>query len=97
MQLPAVAGDDDTPYQPLQILTSALPPAKAARAYSALLQATRAATWRVTAGMLPMGLTLSPSGLITGTPSSSGQWSVEVTAAEDAGFTSHVLTLVVSR
>ncbi len=97
MQLPAVAADDDTPYQPLQILTSVLPPGKAARAYSALLQATRAATWRVTAGMLPMGLTLSPSGLITGTPSSSGQWSVEVTAAEDAGFTSRVLTLVVSR
>jgi hypothetical protein len=97
MQLPGVADEDETPYQPLQIMTIALPPGKAKRAYSALLEATRAASWRLTAGMLPLGLTLSPSGQITGTPASSGQWTFEVTAAEDAGFTSRTLTLVVSR
>jgi hypothetical protein len=97
IQLPGVADDNDTPFEPLQITTASLSPGKAKRAYSASLQATRTATWRITSGTLPPGLALSRSGEITGTPASSGQWTFEVTAAEDAGFTSRSLAMVVTK
>src|SRR5215831_12747329 len=71
LRLPAVADDDETPFEPLQITTASLPAGKAKRAYAATLEATRTATWRVTSGTLPPGLTLSSSGQISGTPSSS--------------------------
>jgi hypothetical protein len=98
MRLPAIADEgDDAPFTPLQIVTAALPMGKATRPYMAVLQASRPATWYLTSGVLPPGLTLSAAGQIIGTPSVTGQWFFEVTAAENAGFTSRVLTLVVTR
>jgi hypothetical protein len=98
LRLSAIDDDsDDTPWAPLQITTGSLPAAKSGRAYTALLQATRPATWRVTSGVLPPGLTIAPSGQLSGTPRTSGQWTFEVTAAETAGFTSRTLLLVVAR
>lgn len=45
-------------------------------------------TWSVTAGTLPAGLTLSPSGgTITGTPTQSGSFTVTVTATDANGCT----------
>ena len=96
MRLPAI--DEQTPpYQPLQITTTSLPDAALRRPYTATLQASRPATWRVTAGALPPGLVLLPSGDITGTPLATGESSFEVTAAEDVGFTSRTLTIVVTK
>lgn len=97
MQLPAVADDSDTPYEPLQITTSSVPSARLRRSYAVPLQATRTATWRVTSGTLPPGMTLTPAGQLTGTPTSTGQWSVEITAAERTSFTSRAFSIAVTR
>ena len=44
------------------------------------------ATLSLAAAGLPAGLSISPSGLITGTPSTGGSFSVVVTATDSAGF-----------
>ncbi len=68
---------------PLQIKTSSLPGGVFGAPYSAQLTATGGIspyTWVVSAGQLPAGLTLSPSGAISGTPSGvSSMFSVRVT------------------
>jgi hypothetical protein len=98
MRLPALADEGDgAPFVPLQIVTAGLPAARAMRAYVAALAATRSATWYLTSGVLPPGLTLAPSGELTGMPLAAGTWTFEVTAAEPAGFTSRTLMLVVTR
>ncbi len=43
------------------------------------------ATWSVTGGTLPAGLTLEPDGRLHGTPSTVAGYSVEITAANDNG------------
>lgn len=59
------------------ITTTALPDGKVGQAYDATLGATpTGGTWAVTDGSLPVGLSLSAAGAITGTP----------TVAEDARF-----------
>ncbi len=58
---------------PLQITTSSLPDATVGVPYSATLAATGGTPpfkWKVVTGSLPAGLTLSSSGTISGTPSS---------------------------
>src|ERR1700749_2725016 len=58
---------------PLVITTGLLPDGTVGTAYSQTLGATGGAggdTWTITAGALPAGLTLSPSGTISGTPTS---------------------------
>ena len=98
MRLPAITEDgDDTPFVPLQIVSASMPAARAMRGYAATLTATRPATWYLTSGALPPGLTLFPSGQIAGTALSAGTWTFEVTAAEPAGYTSRTLMLVVTR
>jgi hypothetical protein len=52
-----------------------LPPARAGAAYSHTLQAAGGSSpysWSIASGSLPAGLTLSSAGVITGTPSASG-------------------------
>jgi eukaryotic-like serine/threonine-protein kinase len=81
---------------PVKITTGSLPAGKQRAAYSATLTATGGtgtATW--TASGLPGGLAISAAGTISGTPTTSGSFSVTVTAK--AGTTaSATYTLVIS-
>ena len=69
-------GQDDTQalsitVAPLSITTTSLPPATIGQAYSQALQAgggIGTLTWSIDSGTLPLGLTLSPAGVISGTP-----------------------------
>ncbi|MGZ8692394.1 MAG: Ig domain-containing protein, partial [Gaiellaceae bacterium] len=69
------------------IATVALKAAAVGSSYSATLEGTGLpsdATWEVTAGALPAGLTLSSAGAITGTPTATGSatFTVKATAKE---------------
>lgn len=73
----------------LSITTASLPNGPAGQPYSQTLQAsggTAPYTWTVAGGQLPAGLTLSPSGAITGTPSTAGIYGIiaQVTDAASA-------------
>jgi hypothetical protein len=89
--------EDAPPEPPLEIATTALPDGKVKRAYSVTLQATRAATWRLSAGALPPGLSLTADGQIAGTPRSAGAWYSEVTATDQSGSASRVFLLTVRK
>lgn len=69
-------------YGVLNISTTSLPPAVEGQAYSAQLSATGGSgtyVWSLASGSsLPAGLSLSASGLISGTPSVSGSFSFTV-------------------
>lgn len=74
---------------PLQIDTaSPLPVATEGQAYSHQLQASGGVgpygNWRITAGALPDGLTLSPTGLISGTPTTAAAASPVTYAVDDS-------------
>lgn len=82
---------------PLTFVTTTLPDGFVGTAYSSTLRAsggTSPYSWRIVAGGLPDGLTLSPAGVISGTPTRVGKWSV-TPAVTDADGTqvSHVLSL----
>jgi hypothetical protein len=65
----------------LAVNTSSLPTGSVGNPYSASLSASGGSTpynWSVAAGQLPTGLTLSSSGLLSGTPTASGQFSFTV-------------------
>jgi hypothetical protein len=60
---------------PLAIATTNVPNGTVAQAYNAQLNATGGTspyTWSVSSGSLPAGLSLSPAGLISGTPTTAG-------------------------
>jgi hypothetical protein len=76
---------------PLLVTTTSLPTSTVGTAYLTTLAASGGTTpysWEITSGSLPAGLSLSSSGLITGTPSSAGSaaFTVQVT---DASTPSH--------
>ncbi|MBK8094115.1 MAG: putative Ig domain-containing protein [Verrucomicrobiaceae bacterium] len=48
--------------------------------------------WRVYTGALPSGLTISPAGVITGTPTTSGTYTFQV-AVDDSGVTGSAVTV----
>jgi hypothetical protein len=81
---------------PLTIVSTPLPSALGGVAYTAALSASGGSppyVWSVTSGTLPAGLSLSPSGTITGTPNAIGPSSFTVgvtdsTAAAAAGAVS---------
>jgi len=88
---------------PVKVTTaSALPAAKVGVAYSATLSAkggTPPYSWSVLSGALPAGLSLSSSGVISGTPTKAGtsNFSVQVTDASSPVQTAKkALSLVVS-
>jgi hypothetical protein len=71
--------------QPLAVTTAGLPDGTAGQAYKQDLAASGGVspyTWSVTAGSLPDGLSLSPSGEISGTPRTSGTFQFTVQAAD---------------
>jgi hypothetical protein len=75
------------PPAPLTVSTSSLPTGTISTSYSSGLQAaggTSPYTWSITSGTLPAGLTLASTGLISGTPTVSGNFSIGVTV-KDAG------------
>jgi len=81
---PAVDPNDS--IQPvISVSTSELPPAYVGMAYAVQLSAANgngSYTWSVTSGSLPAGLSLSASGLISGTPTTSGTSAFTVQAAD---------------
>src|SRR5665213_666047 len=84
----------------LSISTTALPSATVGTVYSQALAAsggTSPYTWKVSAGNLPAGLSLSTDGLITGPPTVRGKATVTVTVTDAASATgSRVFSLPVS-
>jgi putative cell wall-binding protein len=69
------------------ITTTTLPTAVVATPYTETLAATGGTapyTWAVTTGTLPVGLTLSTDGIISGTPTIRGAQSITVTATDSA-------------
>ena len=85
---------------PLNISSTSLPAAVVGTAYSQTLAATGGTggyAWSTTAGSLPAGLTLSPAGAITGTPTTTGTASFTVQVKDSAGTTAtQALTIVVA-
>ncbi len=81
------------------ITTATLPSGTVGVAYSQTLAATGGTapySWAVTAGGLPGGLSLSTSGVISGTPSAAGTFSFTVTLTDADGVTAtKALTLTV--
>lgn len=96
---------DNTSTSPTQssvsITTTTLPDATAGSAFSQDLAATGTAplTFTVSGGSLPAGLTLSPSGTISGTPTTAGtsNFTVMVTDSSNPALTStQSFTMVVA-
>lgn len=76
------------------ILPSKLPDATAKKAYSTTLRAAggkRPYRWEVSSGHLPAGLSLSPSGNLSGTPVTAGTYSFSVLVS-DASSPAHAAT-----
>jgi hypothetical protein len=80
------------------ITTTSLPGGLTGTAYSEQLMATGTApiTWTKTSGNLPTGLTLSTTGLISGTPTATGTFSFTVKAENSAGSNTKTLSIVVT-
>lgn len=80
-----------TLQQVLSIETaSELPPASVGVPYTHPLAAAGGSPpyqWSVISGALPAGLTLSPQGLISGTPTAAGTFGVQIQVADQAGAT----------
>jgi len=87
-----------TSVYPIQITTSYLPDATNGQPYSAQLTAIGGVapyTWSILSGSLPPGLTLSQSGLISGTPTASGEYFAVFQVTDSMG-SSTVLNVGVS-
>ena len=82
---------------PPAIAASAVPNAVLSMDYSATLIATGTTpiTWNMTNGSVP-GLTLSPSGVLTGIPEAAGTYAFTVQASNSAGTDSRTLTITIT-
>ncbi|MDR1531354.1 MAG: cadherin-like beta sandwich domain-containing protein, partial [Clostridiales bacterium] len=80
------------------ITTAALGSGRVGAAYGATLTATGdpAITWSLDSGSLPDGLTLSPSGVISGTPALAGTFAFTVKAENAAGSDTKALTITIA-
>ena len=83
----------------LTITSSTLPSGTQSASYSQSVQATGGTapyTWSISSGALPAGLSLAPAtGLISGTPTASGNFSIGVTV-KDAGSPAQTTTATVT-
>ena len=75
------------PQVPPTITTETLPVGKVGYGYNQTLEATGAypMTWSLESGALPNGLTLTPGGVITGTPTTVGTFNFTVKATNSLG------------
>jgi len=84
----------------LTITTASPLGATAGAAYSQILSATGGIspyTWSVQSGTLPSGLSLSPAGLLSGTPAQNGQFNFTLAVADSSGGSaSQAFSLVVA-
>jgi len=74
----------------ISLATAQVPPPFLGTPYSATLVATGGTapyTYAVTAGILPAGLSLSPAGLLSGTPNTLGSATFTIMATDALGFT----------
>lgn len=74
---------------PVTVSPATLPNGTVAAAYSQTVSAsggTGSYTFAVTAGALPSGLTLSPGGVLAGTPTAGGTFNLTVTATDSSPF-----------
>lgn len=79
-----------SPSPTLRLSPDALPAAEQGRRYSHTLQAsgsTLVYSYAVTAGELPPGMTLSSSGVLSGTPQAPGAFRLTATASDPYGYT----------
>jgi hypothetical protein len=75
---------------PLTITTTSLPSGIVGMAYTQTLSGTGGTTpytWSLASGQLPTGLTLSPDGTISGTPTAAGSFNIAVQLADSASQT----------
>ncbi len=81
------------------VSTTSVPPATAGTSYSAVLVASGGTSpykWTITSGTLPLGLALSSSGVISGTPTGAGSAAVTFQVADATGVTaSQAITITV--
>lgn len=83
---------------PPTLMTATLPAALAGSAYSTQIAASGAPapTFTVTTGSLPAGLTLSSSGVLSGTPTASGAKTFGIAATNPFGTDPRTYTLIVN-
>lgn len=84
---------------PLNILTTTLPNGQVSSAYNHALTAeggTGSYTWSLASGSLPAGLTLSPSGVISGTPSAPGVAGFTVQISDSSSTDTQSLAIIVA-
>ena len=97
---PAPSPNPSTTGTSLAISTSELPIGNVQQAYAAVLSATGntgAVKWAVVSGALPTGVALaSESGVISGTPTAPGVYTVGIKAADAGGSVSRTLKIHVS-
>jgi hypothetical protein len=81
-----------------RITTTAVPAAQVGVAYSQQLDATgfETPTFAVTAGILPAGISLTRTGLLSGTPTQAGTFSITVTATNATGSNSRSFSVTVA-
>jgi hypothetical protein len=87
---PAGTSSSVTPNATLQVSTTSLSSASYNFTYTTTLQATGGTapfTWSVVTGSLPTGLSLAPSGTISGTPTATGTATFTVQVADSDGAT----------
>ncbi len=80
----------------LDIATAALPVTTLGRVYSATLAATggtSAREWSITSGLLPAGLSLSPGGTLSGTPTVAARAVLTFRVADVSGFATRSLLI----
>jgi len=79
--------DTQTPPTALSVSTTSLPNAVKEIEYSATLTAqggTPPYAWKAVSGQLPAGLTLSSAGVLSGKPSSTGEFDITVQVTDSA-------------
>ena len=86
---------------PVDIVTTTLPSGTATLPYSATLQAsggTGSYVWSISAGSVPAGLSLSTTGVISGTPTTAASttFTVRATDAAASGYADQVLTITIA-